>query len=89
MKIYFVLLCCMLLVGCVKSSGVMEYASDLYAISVDVDSEFYGSGAAQRKAFDEASEFCQKRNKSIEVQSVKSDVSSFGYNTASIIFRCL
>jgi len=67
----------------------MEYGSDLYAISVDVDSDFYGTGTAQRKAFDEASEFCQKRNKTIEVQSVKSNVSSFGYNTASMVFQCM
>ena len=89
MKICFVLLGCMLLVGCTKSSGVMEYASDLYAISVDVDSEFYGPGTAQKQAFDGASEFCQKQNNVVEVQSVKSDNSSFGYNNASMVFRCL
>lgn len=81
--------CTILAYGCTKSSGIMEYSHDVYAVSVDVDSDFYGSGTAQKKAFDEATEFCKKQGKSIEVQSVKSDISAFNYSNATMIFRCL
>jgi len=75
--------------GCSKSSGVMEYSPDLYSVSVDVDSEFYGLASAKKKAFDEARVFCTSKGKILSIESTEGVSNSFGYTTATVIFRCV
>ena len=75
--------------GCTKSSGVMEYSPDVYAVSVDVDSEIYGLATAKKKAFNEAKNFCGSKNKILSVESTDGISNSYGYTTATILFRCV
>ena len=67
----------------------MEYKPNVYSVAVDVDSEFYGAGSAQKKAFDEAKEFCESKGKTVSVQSVENTANSFGYTSSSLLFQCI
>lgn len=89
MKYLFAILICIFLVSCSKSSGVMEFRPNMYSVSVDVDSEFYGAGSSQKKAFEEAKVFCESKGKVISIQSVDNHTNSFGYTNSSIIFQCI
>lgn len=90
MRFYFaIFICCMFLVSCSKSSGIMEYSPNLYSVSIDVDSEFYGVGTAQKKAYEEAKVFCESSGKTISVKSIDNNTNSFGFTNSSIIFQCI
>lgn len=78
MKYCFIIFVCgFFLISCSKSSGVMEYSPNIYSVSVDVDSEFYGAGSAQKKAFEEAKAFCESQGKIVSIKSVDNNTNSF------------
>ena len=90
MKYFFIIFICgFFLVSCSTSSGVMEYSPNIYSVSVDVDSEFYGVGTAQKKTFEEAKAFCESNGRVISIQSVDNNTNSFGYTNSSIVFQCI
>jgi len=89
-KICFAMVCMALLVtGCTKSSGVMEYGPGVYSVSVDVDSEIYGLGTATKKAYNEAKIFYKSQGKKLSVQTTEGQTNSFGYTNATLVFRCI
>lgn len=89
MKYFFTIFVCIFLLSCTKSSGIMEYSPDVYSVSIDVDSEFYGVGSAQKKAFEEAKSFCESKGRAVSIQSVDNNTNSFGYTNSSLIFQCV
>ena len=87
--LFAIFICVFFLISCSKSSGVMESSPNIYSVSVDVDSEFYGAGSAQKKAFEEAKAFCESKGRVVSIQSVDNNTNSFEYTNTSIIFQCL
>ena len=87
--LFLLVVALIMMTGCTKSSGVMEFSPKLYSVSVDVDSEIYGLGSAKKKAYEEAKSFCLSQNKVLEVESIDGLANPVGYTTATIIFRCV
>jgi len=75
-----------ILTSCVTSTGVMPFGPDTFTVTVE--SEEMGMGAAQKKAIDDATKFCQSEGR--RFQPIDSSLAtSDDKDVYSLTFRCL
>jgi hypothetical protein len=80
------------LAGCASNSGVMPIGQDTFMVSRQAATGFSGSGTLKAEAFQEASQYCEKLGKSLQVVSTHeaSPPYIFGnFPKAEIQFMCL
>lgn len=57
------------LAGCASNSGVIPIGQDTFMVSRQAATGFSGSGTLKAEAFQEASQYCEKLGKSLQVVS--------------------
>ena len=80
------------LAGCASNSGVLPIGQDTFMVSRQAATGFSGSGTLKAEAFQEASQYCAKLGKSLQVISTHeaSPPYIFGnFPKAEIQFMCL
>ena len=89
MKIY-VFISTVLLISCVSNTGVVPIGEDTYMIGKSTNLALTSSGI-KAEAFKEASKYCSKQNKKIQVISTTSEDMKLGSHVGSteIQFMCL
>ena len=58
-----------LMAGCASNSGVVPIGKDTFMVSRQAATGFSGSGTLKATAFQEATRFCEKRGKALQVIS--------------------
>ena len=92
MKKFLALLLCLGLVGCASNSGVVPIGKDTYMVSRQAATGFSGSGDLKAKAFQEASRFCEKQGKKLQVVSTSEARPPYiltNFPKAEVQFMCL
>ncbi len=92
MKKLILLATAMIITGCATNSGVVSIGKDTFMVSRQAASGFSGSGNLKAEAFQEASQYCDSRGKSLQVVSTyeASPPYLFGnFPKAEIQFMCL
>jgi len=82
----------LLLTGCATNSGVVPIGQNSYMVSRQAATGFSGSGKLKAEAFQEASEFCTKISKYLQVVNTEEAKPPFilgNYPKAEVQFRCL
>ena len=78
--------------GCASNSGVMPIGQDTYMVSRQAASGFSGSGTLKAEAFQEASLYCGKQGKSVQVVNTIEAQPPFifgNFPKAEVQFMCL
>jgi type 1 fimbria pilin len=90
MKIIFIILTTLLLLSCAYSSDVVKMGSNTYSVSGTAGSERGGKFGAKQVAIEEASSYCQKQGKQVNVTQVETaTINSIGTGSANISFQCV
>ncbi|GJL77012.1 MAG: hypothetical protein NPINA01_00010 [Nitrospinaceae bacterium] len=90
MKIKYLGLIVLLLVGCAQSSGVLKIGPDTYTVSVDVHPARGGEPEARRRALTEANQYCSGIKKEILVSDIASSQSIHSSGgIVQVMFACL
>ncbi len=82
----------LLIAGCASNSGVMPIGKDTYMVSRQAASGFSGSGTLKAEAFQEASLYCEKQGKSVQVVNTIEAQPPFilgNFPKAEVQFMCL
>ena len=80
------------LAGCASNSGVLPIGQDTFMVSRQVATGFSGSGTLKAEAFQEASQYCAKLGKSLQVISTHEASPPYilgNFPKAEIQFMCL
>lgn len=83
---------CLGLTGCAINSGVVPIGKDTYMVSRQAATGFSGSGNLKAKAFQEASQFCEKQGKKLQVVSTSEAQPPYifaNFPKAEVQFMCL
>ena len=86
------MLLCLGLCGCASNSGVAPIGKDTYTVSRQAATGFSGSGDLKAKAFQEASQFCEKQGKKLQVVSTTEAQPPYiltNFPKAEVQFMCL
>ena len=78
--------------GCATNTGVIPTGEDSWLVSRQAGNGFVGAGTIKAEAFQEATEFCSRKGKSLQVTSVKEAEPPFingNWYKAEISFMCL
>ena len=81
-----------LLAGCASNSGVIPIGQDTFMVSRQAATGFSGSGKLKAEAFQEASQYCEKLGKSLQVVSTHEASPPYilaNFPKAEIQFMCL
>jgi putative hemolysin len=90
MKILLIIMTTFLLLSCAYSSDVVKMAPNTYSVSGTAGSERGGKFGAKQVAIKEASSYCQKQGKQLNVtQAETATVNDIGTGSASITFQCV
>lgn len=92
MKKILMLLLCLGLSGCAINSGIVPMGKDTYMVSRQAATGFSGSGAQKAKCFQEASQFCEKQGKKLQVVSTSEAKPPYifaNFPKAEVQFMCL
>ncbi|MFH1201865.1 MAG: SHOCT domain-containing protein [Candidatus Omnitrophota bacterium] len=92
MKKILVLLLCSGLCGCAANSGVVPIGQDTFMVSRQAATGFSGSGTLKAKALQEASQFCEKQGKKLQVVSTSEASPPYiltNFPKAEVQFMCL
>ena len=80
------------LAGCASNSGVIPIGQDTFMVSRQAATGFSGSGTLKAEAFQEASQYCAKLGKSLQVVSTHEASPPYilaNFPKAEIQFMCL
>ena len=80
------------LAGCASNSGVIPIGQDTFMVSRQAATGFSGSGKLKAEAFQEASQYCEKLGKSLQVVSTHEASPPYilaNFPKAEIQFMCL
>ena len=91
MKIIFIA-AAVFLTGCASNSGVIPIGQDTFMVSRQAATGFSGSGTLKAEAFQEASQYCTKLEKSLQVVSTYEASPPYilaNFPKAEIQFMCL
>lgn len=91
MKIIFVA-AVVFLAGCASNSGIIPIGKDTFMVSRQAATGFTGSGTLKAEAFQEASQYCTKLRKSLQVVSTHEASPPYilaNFPKAEIQFMCL
>ena len=80
------------LVGCASNSGVTTIGRDTYMVSRQAATGFSGSGTLKAEAFQEATQFCEKSGKHLQVVSTYEAPPPYifgNFPKAEVQFMCL
>ncbi len=93
MKKFFLLSLCVLSLvgsaGCSKSTGVIPWGADAYAVTATVDRTIFTSHTdAEVLAHQEAAAFCTSRGQDIYVEGQLTDTRQL-YYSVKVLFRCI
>ena len=80
------------LAGCASNSGVLPIGQDTFMVSRQAATGFSGSGTLKAEAFQEASQYCAKLGKSLQVISTHEASPPYilgNFPKAEIQFMCL
>lgn len=86
------MLLCLGLAGCASNSGVAPIGQDTYMVSRQAATGFSGSGDLKVKALREASQFCEKQGKKLQVVSTSEAQPPYiltNFPKAEVQFMCL
>ncbi|MFZ6757221.1 hypothetical protein ACO0K9_08360 [Undibacterium sp. Ji50W] len=61
----------LLLTACASSSGVMSIGKDIYMVSRQAATGFFGSGTLKAEALQEATQYCEKLGQSFQLVSTQ------------------
>ena len=78
--------------GCAKNSGVIPMGEDTYVVSRQAATGFHGMGGLKADAFAEASSFCEKNNKYLQVVNTNEAQPPYVYGNfpkVEVQFMCL
>ena len=92
MRKILVLLLCLGLAGCAINSGIVPMGKDTYMVSRQAATGFSGSGDLKARAFQEASHFCEKQGKKLQVVSTSEAKPPYifaNFPKAEVQFMCL
>ena len=87
-----VIVAAVFLAGCASNSGVTPIGQDTYMVSRQAATGFSGSGVLKAEAFQEASQYCAKLGKSLQVVSTHEASPPYilaNFPKAEIQFMCL
>jgi hypothetical protein len=79
-------------VGCASNSGITPIGKDTYMVSRQAATGFSGSGTLKAEAFQEASAYCAKEGKNLQVVSTQEAQPPYvfgNYPKAEVQFMCL
>lgn len=91
MKTY-IALAAILLVGCASNSGVTSIGKDTFLVSRQAATGFSGSGTLKAEAFQEATQYCERLGKSLQVVNTHEAAPPYifgNFPKAEIQFMCL
>lgn len=80
------------LAGCASNSGVIPIGKDTFMVSRQAATGFSGSGTLKAEAFQEASQYCEKLGKSLQVVSTHEASPPYilaNFPKAEVQFMCL
>jgi hypothetical protein len=80
------------LAGCASNSGVIPIGQDTFMVSRQAATGFSGSGTLKAEAFQEASQYCERLGKSLQVVSTHEASPPYilaNFPKAEIQFMCL
>ncbi|MBT5862603.1 MAG: SHOCT domain-containing protein [Gammaproteobacteria bacterium] len=80
------------ILGCATNTGVIPIGEDSWMVSRQAGSGFSGVGTIKAEAFQEATDFCTAKSKSLQVIGVKEAEPPFingNWYKAEIFFMCL
>lgn len=86
------MLLCLGLCGCASNSGVVPIGKDTYMVSRQAATGFSGSGTLKAEALQEASKYCEKQGKKLQVVSTSEAQPPYilaNFPKAEIQFMCL
>ena len=89
---YILLFALITLSGCASNSGVIPIGKDTFMVSRQAASGFSGSGTLKAEAFQEASQYCEKLGKSLQVISTHEASPPYilaNFPKAEVQFMCL
>jgi len=92
MRKWLFLVLCLGLVGCASNSGVIPMGQDTYMVSCQAATGFSGSGDLKARALQEASQFCTKQGKKLQVISTHESRPPYifaNFPKAEVQFMCL
>ena len=92
MRILLISLTALFASGCATNSGVVPVGQNTYMVSRQAATGFSGSGKLKAEAFQEASEYCTKISKYLQVVSTEEAKPPFilgNFPKAEVQFRCL
>jgi len=85
-----ILVAILALSGCASSTGVVPTGPDSYMVTREGGSAFVGTNGLKADAYREASDYCAKNGKTIEVVSTQEQSGGFmRYPHAEVNFMCL
>ena len=89
---YLAIAAVVLMAGCASNSGVVPIGKDTFMVSRQAATGFSGSGTLKAEAFQEATRFCEKRGKGLQVVSTYEASPPYvlaNFPKAEIQFMCL
>lgn len=92
MRIFLISALTLLVTGCATNSGVVPIGQNSYMVSRQAATGFSGSGKLKAEAFQEASEYCTKIGKYLQVVNTEEAKPPFilgNFPKAEVQFRCL
>ena len=91
-KIIYLFVMAMLVSGCTTTSGVVPIGQDTFMVSRQAGTGFAGLGNLKADAFREASQFCVKQGKSLQVVSTSESSPPYiltNFPRVEVQFMCL
>lgn len=80
----------LLATGCASSTGVMPMGPDTYIVSKQSGSPFKDPALLKAEAYEEATAFCGKKNKDVQLVSSNIVPGGFGHRpSAEVDFTCV
>ena len=92
MRILLLVPIILLITGCASNSGVIPIGQNTFMVSRQAATGFSGSGKLKGEAFQEASEYCTKIGKYLQVVSTEEAKPPYilgNFPKAEVQFRCL
>lgn len=92
MKSTALLFSTLILAGCASNSGIIPIGKDTYMVSRQAATGFGGSSTLKAEAFQEASAYCTKQGKSLQVVNTQEAQPPYvfgNYPKAEVQFMCL
>lgn len=87
-----ILIAVLLLTGCASNSGVIPIGQNTFMVSRQAATGFSGSGKLKAEAFQEATEYCTRIGKYLQVLSTEEAKPPYilgNFPKAEVQFRCL